>query len=57
MDEDYGLHVVYLDFENAFYTVPIQLLLHTSNSHDTGGKVCKWIENFFTSRKTLVSLA
>ena len=56
LEEGADIGVVYLDFREAFDSVPYQPLLKKARAHDIDVKVLQWIESFLLGRKQRVSL-
>ena len=50
LDEGYPVDVVYLDFEKAFDTVPIQRMLLKLDHYGVRGQLLKWIKEYLTKR-------
>jgi len=50
LDEDYGIHVIYLDYRKAFDTVPHQRVVTKLKHMGVGDRLMKWIESFLSNR-------
>jgi len=50
VDEGKAVDVVYLDFSNAFDTVPHSILLEKLAAHGLGGCTLRWIKNWLNGR-------
>ena len=50
LDEGGSIDVVYLDFREAFDSVPHQRLLKKADAYGIPGKLLLWIESFLTGR-------
>ena len=44
------VNIIYLDFQEAFDSVPHQRLMNTQHSYGVSGNVVAWIEAFLTAR-------
>ena len=47
---------IYLDFQNAFDTVPHRRLMGKLQSYDVKGRILTWIESFLTGRAQVVKV-
>ena len=56
MEEGYGVDVIYLDYQKAFYTVPIKRLMQKLKGYGVKGVVAKWLEDLFPERKIRVGV-
>ena len=50
LDEGYSVDVIYLDFQNAFDTVPHERLIQKLSSFGIHGKMLQWIKDFLKDR-------
>lgn len=50
LDNGYPIDVVYLDFQKAFDTVPLQRLLYKLHHIGIRGNLLEWIRNYLTGR-------
>ena len=56
LDSDYGIDIIYLDYQKAFDTVPHKRLLKKLKWHGFYGELLLWIEDFVTDRQIRVSV-
>lgn len=49
-EEHYPVDVIYLDFEKAFDTVPLERLLHKIEHYGIRGPLLQWIRNYLSNR-------
>ena len=54
LDSDYGIGVIYLDYQKVFDTVPHKRLLEKLKWYGFDGKLLLWIEDFLTDRQMRV---
>ncbi|XP_019632664.1 PREDICTED: uncharacterized protein LOC109476223 [Branchiostoma belcheri] len=54
LDNDMPVDVIYMDYQKAFDSVPIQRLLIKTESYGIKGKPLQWIGSFLTGRKQRV---
>ena len=57
LDQGGTLDLMYLDFANAFDTVPLERLLNKLASYGIQGHVLQWIRQFLTRRRQRVGVA
>lgn len=56
-EEHYPVDVIYLDFEKAFDTVPLERLLHKIEHYGIRGPLLHWIRNYLSNRTFQVRIS
>ena len=56
VDEGFGVDIIYLDYKQAFDSVPHQRLLHKIEGYGVSGNLLSWLTNFLTQRYQRVTV-